>query len=482
MAGIGVKLNKIYRKKTLLAHLAGFAYSTIITIAPMIIIMITIVIMEKLLGYEQVSYARRSLFSCTVLYIFIFALLAASPFNAVLSRFMSDVIYQERYGDIMPCFYTGLWINIVFGAIFGIPFVIHEFLTKQVDPMFIFVSYCGYFALILVFYTMLYLSICKDYTKITWFYFVGMLVSVGSSLLLVKLCHMEIVFGMLLSLVIGFLVVAILEIAQVKNYFHENTRAYLKVLPYFKDFWPLIVSNFLYVCGLYVHNFVFWTSDLRMEVVDTFVCAEPYDMATFLALVTNFTSTVIFISNVEIHFHQRYKAYSESVIGGRLSDIENAKSRMFGQLSTELSDLTRIQFIISVVIFLIFIVCLPMIGIAGLPLQIYPCLAAGYFVLFIMYGELIFLYYFNDLSGAVITAGGFFITTIIGALISMHFSTIWYGMGLFVGAFVGWMIGYFRLRWVERHMDIHIFCRGNLMKKGRGNRPSDRVYTKEGLS
>ena len=38
MAGIGVKLNRIYRKRSLTARLYGFAYSTVITIAPMFVV------------------------------------------------------------------------------------------------------------------------------------------------------------------------------------------------------------------------------------------------------------------------------------------------------------------------------------------------------------------------------------------------------------------------------------------------------------
>lgn len=102
MAGIGIKLQKIYEKKTILAYLTGFGYSAVVTVAPMFVVIGTVMLMSQLLGYENVGYARRGLFSGTLLYIFIFSLLTAAPFNAVLSRYMSDVIYEERYEDIRP--------------------------------------------------------------------------------------------------------------------------------------------------------------------------------------------------------------------------------------------------------------------------------------------------------------------------------------------------------------------------------------------
>jgi uncharacterized membrane protein len=213
-----------------------------------------------------------------------------------------------------------------------------------------------------------------------------------------------------------------------------------------------------------------------MTVVKSFICAPAYDMATCLAMFTNISATIIFISRVEMHFHERYKAYSEAVIGGRGVDIENAKKRMFQQLSGEIMNLVRIQFIVSVVLFLICIVVLPQYGFSGLVMQIYPCLAAGYFILFIMYAAIIFLYYFDDLSGAMLTAFSFCGATLVGSIVATHLTEIWYGSGLVFGAFIGWTVAYARLRWVEKHMDVHVFCRGSLIKRGKGKQPDGKVY------
>ena len=73
MAGIGVKLNKIYNKNTLTTNLVGMGYSTVITIAPMIMVILAIVAMQLVLEISKTGYAARELFACTVLYIFIFS-------------------------------------------------------------------------------------------------------------------------------------------------------------------------------------------------------------------------------------------------------------------------------------------------------------------------------------------------------------------------------------------------------------------------
>ena len=479
MAGIGVRLNRIFEKNTLTTDFLGFAYSTVATIAPMMVIIISLVCMEVVLGFDKIGYAQIELFSCTILYIFIFALLTAAPFNAVLSRYMSDVIYEERYEDIRPCYYLGMMMNIILSCLLGIPFCIREHFVGRVSVAYVFAGFCGYISLVLVFYSMLYLSICKDYQKISWFYFLGMLEAFVCAMIMRYIFKWGVTQSMLFGMVTGFFFTAILEHALVKRYFVKSSNRYRPVLHYFRKYWQLVLTNFLYILGLYIHNFVFWTTDLRMMVVKSFVCNQPYDMASCLAMFTNISATIIFIARVEMHFHEKYKLYSEAVIGGRGADIENTKRRMFRQLASELMNLARIQFIISVVIYLLCIVLLPRAGISGMTMKIYPLLAAGYFILFLMYSAIIFLYYFNDLAGAVLTAGIFCGVTLIGSLVSTHLTEIWYGTGLLVGAFAGWCSAYGRLRWVEKNMDVHIFCRGNLIPRGKGEMPSGKVYDRK---
>lgn len=476
MAGIGVKLNRIFEKNTITTHLTGFVYSAGITIAPMLLVILAIFVMMEILGFAAIDYARRELFACTVLYIFIFALLTAAPLNAVLSKYMSDIIFEEKYEDIMPCFYIGLLFNIILSCLVGIPFCLWEYFVGQVDIIYVFTGFCGYIALVFVFYSMIYLSICQDYSKISFFFLLGMAFALVASIILVYTFKYEITYSMLLALTLGFLLIAGLEIAMLKAYFRNNSNRYRRVLQYFREYWKLIAANFIYTLGLFTHNFVFWNTDLKMVVVNSFICAEPYDMASCLAMFTNISASVIFISRVEMHFHQRYKDYSEAVIGGRLADIEKAKKRMFIQLANELMNLTRIQFIISVALYLGFVILLPRYGFSGMVMQIYPSLAAGYFVLFLMYAAIIFLYYFDDLTGALITSISFLGTTLAGSLIAAKLPVIWYGIGLFGGALAGWCVAYSRLRWVEKNLDIHIFCRGVLLKRGVGNKPPEKVF------
>ena len=476
MAGVGLRLNKFFNKKSMSSHIAGAGYSIVITIAPMLLVIVTLIIMQRLLGYTQESYYEKQLFQNTVLYIFLFSLLASAPLNAVLSRYISDVIFEETYADIMPCYYLGLLIQTLFCCLMGIPFCLHEWLSGGVRPAYVFISFCCFIALSFIFYTMMYLSICKDYIKISLFYAVGSIISLFLSLFLVYYIGISVCMSMLLALTAGFLITASLGLALLTQYFTEYSHQYKKILKHIAKYRKLILANTFYTLGLFVHNFVFWTSDLQIRTAGSFVCAETYDYASCVAMFTNISASIIFIVLVEMKFNARYKQYSEAIIGGRLLDIQKTGIRMFRLLADELMSLVRIQFIISTVLFLVSLIVLQRFGYTGTIIQVYPCLAAGYFILFLMYPVFLFLYYFNDLNGALYTGCIFCLMTLAASICLLNTSPVWYGGGLTIGAFAGWTFSYFRLCRLEKHMKNHIFCNGTILKQVSGTRPSGQVY------
>lgn len=479
MAGVGIKLNRIFKKRSIAASVVGVAYSIIITIAPVLLVTGTILLMEAVLGFNEVDYLKKEIFSGTVMYMFIFGLMTVSPFSSVLSKYVQDVIYEEQYENILPCYYLGLAMTIALSCLLGIPFCLWEHFVGGIEILYVFCGFCAYISVVFVFYSLTYLAIFKDYERVFMFFLAGMAIAFFLCLFLNIRCGWELTESMLLSLTTGLFLVAAMEFAAVKRYFNKNSNRYKPVLGYFRKWWKLVVIKFFYIFGLYVHNFVFWTHETRTMIANTFVFNEAYDMAAYLAMFTNISATVIFISNLEMHFHEKYKSYSEAVIGGKKADIENAKKRMFRQLSGELMNLVRVQFIISIVIYLSCVVFLPRLGFAGSVLRIYPCLAVGYFILFVMYAEILFMYHFNDLTGAIWSTLCFFIGTFAGTVFVMKSSEIWYGAGLVIGAFIGWSVAYGRLRYVEKNLDVHVFCSGQLLKRGEGPKPSSLVYRRQ---
>lgn len=476
MAGIGIQLTKIFDKHTVTASLYGIGFSIMYTIAPMLIVVGCLLGMYEVLGIDMVEYLDREIFSCSLLYIFIFSLLSSAPFNTVLSKYQTDKIFEQRYEDIRPCIYVGMITNLSFSSILAIPFYIYEAVVGKVPVYYVFTSYMVYLGLTLTFSTMIYNSILKQYKKISLYFLYSMLLALCLSLFFHYILDFPVPYSMLLSLAIGFLLIGSLELANILRYFPGNSRRYVEVLYYFGKYWKLIVSNFLYTLGLFVHNFVFWSQPSHMVVRDTYVCNQPYDMASCLAMITSISASVLFVSRVEMHFHERYKEFTDCVIGGKLDSIERAKKRMFRGLSSQIFSLVHMQFIVTIVIFLLAIVILPIVGFSGMIMEIYPQLAVGYFISYLMYAELLFLFYYDDLTGTVINGAIFAGVALTGSLITTQLPAIWYGAGFTAASFLAFTYSYFRLSWIEKNLDYHIYCRGSVIRQVKGDIPDSQVY------
>lgn len=478
MAGVGIKLNRIFNKRSLASSLYGIACSISYTIAPMLVVIGCLLVMFEVLGFDSVGMLERELFSCTVLYIFIFSLMVTSPFNSVLSKYMADHIYTEEYDDIRPCIFFGLACCMILAALLGIPFYIYEYIVGNVPAYYVFTSFMCFLGLTLVFCSMIFNSILKAYKNISMYFLLGMLLTFLLSLLFRFALDMSITYSMLLALTLGFLLIAVLQMSHALKYFKHNSFRYRPIARNFKRYWKLVAANFGYTLGLFAHNFVFWTHPWRLIVVNTYVCNQPYDMATCIAMFTNISASTFFISRVEMHFHECYSDYMNAVIGGKLDTIEKAKNRMFRTLANQLLSLVRLQFCVTIVIFLIANIVLPLMGCSGVTMQIYPLMAVGYFMSFLYYSLMLYLYYFNDLSGAAISSLIFAGVTVLGSIVSMHLPVIWYGLGFTVAALAAFSYSYFRLRWIEKRLDRFIFCRGSIIEKGAGPKPSPLVFSR----
>lgn len=478
MAGIGYELKKIFKEDSITRLTAGITYSTLVTVGPTIMVIITIILLYLILGLTSVPYTERELLSSTILYVFIFSLLTTSAFNGVMSRYIADKIYEEKYDDILPSFYTGVFLSTLVGAVLGIPFILRVIFIGKVDLMFSFVSYCFFIVMIITFYSMIYLSATKDYKVIAIYYATGMIISFISANLLYRV-GLSTIKSILFGITLGFLIIAFLEFSYMRKYFSSNSKNYKDCLHYFIDHKNICFCNFFYILGLYIHNFVFWTHPAHIIIAKSYVSMQSYDMASCLAMFTNISTIIIFTVMAETKFHDKYQNYNEAVIGKTLNDINRTKKSMFRLLIQQVSYLVGIQAIITTTIFLIAIIILPILGFGGSVLAIYPSLVGAYFTIFLMYCNIIFMFYFNDNTGAMFTSIIFCISVLIGSVFSIRLSESLYGLGAFLGGFIGWSVSFFRIQYIEKHFDEHIFCRTNILKKKIGEMPNSRVYVRE---
>lgn len=476
MSGIGIEFRSIYKRRSLSSAVRGLGYSMVTTLTPMLCIILVLTLMYNVLDYDEALYAERELLSATLMYVFIFSLILSTPFTAPLGSYLNIAVFRKQYERVMPCYYTGLAITMSALGVVAAVFYACVHWVAGVDLFFCLLSFCAFTGMTLVFFNMTFMGATKDLRKVALFFGVGMALCFLIAFAAVKL-GMGVTYAILLGLAGGFIIIAALQYAFLRACYPKSDHSYAAVLPYYKQSGLLIAANLLYTLGLFVHNFVYWCTDLQVVVNACYVYAPTYDRASCIAMYTNIMASVLFVTQVEAHFIKRYKEYSDALQSSRLADIELSKNRMFRMVNHIVISVVKLQFITSVGLFLLFMVVLPGIGFYGLTMDIYPCLAAGYFAVYIMYAQLMFLNYFEDHQGSLITGLLFFAGTLIGSILSARLLPYeWQGAGLFAGALLGWTYSCFRLRYIQKHFDAHIFCRGELVAKKPAEIPSSKVF------
>ena len=476
MSGIGIEFRRIYRHRTITSSLRSLGGSLVSTLTPMLTIILVLVVMYNTLDYDNALFAERELLSASLMYVFVFSLIATAAFSGPISKLLGDSLYVGDFDDVMPCYYTGLALTMGLSGLMALVFYGFAYSTGQVPLDFAAMSFCAFISMALVFYNMNFMSAAKALKQIAIYFGVGMAFSYVCAWVM-TLIGVPVIRAMLLGLTCGFWLIAALEYALVRSMYTGNSRKYGKVLRYIKQNRVLIVSNLLYTLGLFVHNFVYWTGSLSVTVAGCYVYAPTYDKASCIAMYTNIMASVLFVMQVQAHFTERFKAYSAAVRTGRMVDIDIAKSRMFRMMNYIITSVVKLQFITSVGLFLLFMVVLPGMGFYGLSLDIYPCLAAGYFVVYMMYALLMFLNYYEDTRGALYTSLTFFTLTLLGSIGTMLFLPYaWQGLGLFLGGLGSWAVAFFRINWVRKHFNALVFCRGELIAQKQEPLPSNQAY------
>ena len=113
MAGIGFSLRKLFDKKGIFNLCRAYGYAGIISTGPMLL-------GAALLG--GISFAARlggmpthdrELLNCMLTYSLLASLFITSWFNMGVTRFVSDMFYEEKNEKVMPSFYGSTAIMLV---------------------------------------------------------------------------------------------------------------------------------------------------------------------------------------------------------------------------------------------------------------------------------------------------------------------------------------------------------------------------------
>lgn len=214
MAGVGFELKKLFRsKRGYLDTVRGYLVTAAVTEGPMVLNIVLLFSVRLLLRLYGAGYNVQELYLITTTYVMIFSLLLSNVFLMLVSRFISDSIYQDRKEQILPSFFSLLFYLLVLGGLVsGIYLMLLDLRFTYKVLLFL------QFELMLVMWVqMSYLSAVKKYSKVLIGFLVSSFAAIGLSLVLMVL-GVEILTAAYLGSAAGFFLMVVLYMQEMVSF------------------------------------------------------------------------------------------------------------------------------------------------------------------------------------------------------------------------------------------------------------------------
>lgn len=458
MAGIGFSLKRLFKKRGFFSLCRAYGYAGIICAGPMILGVILLTGMSLVARLAGLNQHDRELMNCMLTYSLLVSLTVTSWLNMIVTRFVSDMLYEEKNGKIMPSFYGSCAVMLAAGGIFyGV------FLHFSGVP-FIYQVCCLWFSLILivVWTEMVYLTALKDYKSIVLAFCVSLMIGFLLALIFVLLGWVSIV-SLMLCVIVAYGILMCWYYKLLLDYFPKSEGSKFSFLRWFDRYRSLsLIGGFVNI-GLFAHLVIMYFGPLQVQVQGLFYGAPMHDVPALFAFFSILITTVNFVTSVEVRFYPAYRNYySLFNDNGSIRDIEQAETEMLSLLKQELTFGGHKQ-LISTIIFVVFgsflLEWMPM-GFTDTSIGIYRFLCAGYGVYAISNSIMLILLYFEDYTGALLGTLAFAAVSVAATVLQILFGSIkYFGLGFLLGGLVFYFIVWLRLEWYTRRLPYFLLCR-----------------------
>lgn len=457
MAGIGFELKKLFRRKGIFASMRAYGYAGIICTGPMllgIVLQMGILLLCALWG---VARAEQDLLVCMITYTLLASLISTSFLSMPVTRFLSDMLFEEQEQTILPSFWGSTSIMLVPGcALYGV-FLVFSGATFLQGLLCLWL----YAVMIVNWNAMSYLTAIKDYQGILR----SFAAAVGASFvvgLIVLLFDKPPVEGLLCAVTVGYGVMLMWDVILLYRYFPQGSGSPWLFLSWVDKYLPLAFTGLCTNIGLFAHLVIMWASPIGVQVKGLFYGAPYHDVPALIAFLTILVTTVNFVVSVEVNFYPTYRNYySLFNDGGAVGDIVTAEEEMLSTLERELRYTALKQLFVTLAFISLESTVLDMLplGFNDLMHGYLRTLSLGYCLYAIANTVLMILLYFTDYLGAVCAAAAFAVSTSGFTVLLLGADPAYYGFGFLLGAALFFLITLWRLNHFTLNLPYRILSR-----------------------
>lgn len=474
MAGIGFELKRLFQKKGLLSMFRAYGYAGVICAGPMLLGVLLLLGVMFLCRHFGMAGHPQDLLVCMITYTLLASLIVTSFFSMVVTRFIADMIYEEKLETIMPSFWGTTGILLVVGSVLYGLFL----LVSGITPMQQFLCLMLFGEMIVVWNAMSYLTAIKDYQGLLFSFAAAVLVAFVTAYLLLSAGFVSIE-AVLLSVCLGYGVMLCWDVVLLQRYFPQSKLSPYLFLRWVDRFLKLGFAGLFVHIGLFSHLVIMWASGIGVQVQGLFYGAPQHDVPALLAFLTILITTVNFVVSVEVNFYPKYRSYCALYNDkGNVEDIAQMQMEMLDVLRTQLLYTAIKQLCVtalSIALCKLIIGNLPL-GFNDLMYGFFRTLCVGYGLYAIGNTVMLLLLYFTDYDGALWATATFGVLATGLSIASLWIPVEYYGVGFLIGAAAFYIVAMLRLNWFVKRLPYHMLGRQPIVEEDKRG-----IFTKLGV-
>lgn len=455
MAGIGFELKKLFVGRGVVRKLRAYAYAGIICSGTMILAIALLLCLQQMAKAFGAGEHERELLVVTMVYALFLSMLLTSCFQTYLSRYVADLIYQEKPQKVMPSLLGGALVLMVPG---GILYALLLGTADELTTLQKLLNWTLFMELIPTWLQMSYITAAKDYRSILTVFALGiaMVLMLGFVLLM---AGVNAVTALQFALVMGYGMMLVGFMRVLLVYFPSGEGSAFAFIGWLSHVPDLLITGFLGMAGAFVHIVVMWFSPLGMSVTGGFRQASLFDAAAFYAFLVTVPTNINFVVSIEVNFYGKYRQYFDAITGGgTIGQIAVARDNMRTVLRQEASKLVQVQLFFLVVYMLAMRYFLSGIGFTSDMVAMFQVMSIGYSAYALGNSLMLLLLYFNDRRGAFAVAAALFFVNLGVSLLTMNGPVLLYGLGVPMGGMAMFLVAMSRLIAYVNRIDFHVFC------------------------
>jgi len=451
MAGIGFLLRELTHRDDLLGFTRAYVHSALVSTGPWIFTIVSIGLIV-LLGSDYTTSLGIETFRLIVIYNFSFSLVFSGPVMLVVSRYLSDLMYAKDPEGSPGVLLGSLALLYATQILIVGPF--YAFYVNLELPLRI-AAIVNFFLVTGVWIITVFLTTLKDFTFVTRAFIVGTISGIVFTALLARYYS---VLGMLIGFNTGMAIVLFAMMAKTFSEFPYRVIRPFAFLSYFKRYWELALTGFIYNLAIWVDKWIMWFSPQRIISETRMIHYPDYDSAMFLAYLTIVPSMAVFLVSVETRFYEQYQKFNRDIQGlATYAQIDINHKNIIQTIHESFRNFTVVQGSIAAVVILTAPTIFDWFNINFLQLSIFRAGVAGALFHFMFLYLTIVLQYF-DFRRVVLLLHLFFLTTNVGlTILSIKMDFAYYGFGYLVSCILSFFVAYIVSDYYLRRLTYETF-------------------------